>query len=83
MVVTGQRDQLFCNPTATSLTPADCGGPNGILAQTASLYPAASNYTFAEMPNMGHCWQLHRRAVEGFEKVHDWLEVLVSKDVLP
>jgi pimeloyl-ACP methyl ester carboxylesterase len=73
LVVSGQRDRIFCNPTVSILTP-DCGtGPTNMLASSRSLYPAASIYGWHVVPDAGHCWQLHYTAQDGFNASHAWL----------
>lgn len=74
LVVTGQEDNIFCNPTGLQATPGNCGsGSTGLLAQMATLYPVASNYTWISVPEAGHCWQFHYSALAAFGQVHDWL----------
>jgi pimeloyl-ACP methyl ester carboxylesterase len=74
LVVTGQFDNAFCNPTGSLLTPANCGGVGGILDQTRSLYPSArGNYDWLQVDNAGHCWQFHYNATYGFKASHDWM----------
>jgi pimeloyl-ACP methyl ester carboxylesterase len=72
-VVTGQNDGVFCNPWS-SIIAANCGtGSTSMLAQTQSLYPAASSYGWYAVPDSGHCWQLHYAAQQGFNASHTWL----------
>ena len=74
LVITAEMDAIFCNPTA-GLLPPNCGtGSGNLLAQSASLYPAANPYDWYIVPNTGHCWQLHYNAPDGFNASHAWLE---------
>lgn len=73
-VVTGEFDEIFCNPTIASNKTSNCKTRSGnILAQTNALYPSARPYTWYEVPNAGHDWQLHFTAQMGFRAAHDWL----------
>lgn len=73
LVVTGEEDDIFCNPLINIL-PANCGsGPTSILAQAKALYPAASVYDWYAVPEAGHCWNLHYTAQKGFNASHTWL----------
>jgi pimeloyl-ACP methyl ester carboxylesterase len=73
LVVTGDEDDIFCNPLI-NLLPASCGsGPTSMLAQARALYPAASVYDWYAVPNAGHCWNLHYTAQKGFNASHAWL----------
>lgn len=58
--ITGQQDNIFCNPTGTQITPGNCGRTGGIVDQTRTIYPAASNagnYYWEVLRNMGK-WKL-------------------------
>ncbi|KAH8804460.1 Alpha/Beta hydrolase protein [Xylogone sp. PMI_703] len=72
-VISGQHDNIFCNPKGSSLEIGGCGrGTESLLAKTAELYPA-SQYDWYAVPNAGHCWQLHYSGKEGIRATHDWL----------
>lgn len=75
LLMTGQQDVLFCGTLALeAVGPGNCGyGSSSILAQTQSLYPKASSYTWHAVPNSGHCWEHQFGAKAGFGFAHDWL----------
>ncbi|KAH6716910.1 hypothetical protein BKA61DRAFT_671380 [Leptodontidium sp. MPI-SDFR-AT-0119] len=74
-VMTGQQDVVFCGSFGfQGGGPGNCGvGAYSILAQTQTLYPHASNYSWYAVPNSGHCWEHQYSAQGGFEIAHDWL----------
>lgn len=74
-VMTGQQDVVFCGSLGfLGGGPGNCGsGAWGLLAQTQSLYPHASNYSYYAVPNAGHCWQHQFAAQDGFAIAHNWL----------
>ncbi|KFY02422.1 hypothetical protein V490_00507 [Pseudogymnoascus sp. VKM F-3557] len=73
-VISGQHDNIFCNPKCSSSKIGDCGrGAKSLLAKTAELYPAASRYDWYAVPNAGHCWQLNYNSNDGMHATHDWL----------
>ncbi|CZT43846.1 uncharacterized protein RSE6_03939 [Rhynchosporium secalis] len=74
-VMTGQQDVVFCGSFGfQGGGPGNCGtGAFSILAQTQTLYPRASNYSYYAVPNSGHCWEHQYSAQGGFEVAHDYL----------
>lgn len=74
-VMTGQQDVVFCGSFGfQGGGPGNCGsGAYSILAQTQTLYPRASNYSWYAVPNSGHCWEHQYSAQGGFEVAHNWL----------
>jgi hypothetical protein len=73
-VVTGQHDAFFCNPLGLPLGTIDCeSSTSGYLANTKSLYPAASSFEAYVVPDVGHFWQLHYSANADFGVVHSWM----------
>lgn len=75
-VISGELDNIFCNPTGTQLTVASCGGAGGILDQTRTVYPLADlqgNYYWEGLADMGHCWQQHSNAIQGYADSHNWM----------
>lgn len=75
LVVTGQKDTVFCGTTGLPASgPGDCGsGSSSILAKTNSLYPASSSYSYISVPNSGHCWEHGFYAQQGFNESHAWM----------
>lgn len=64
LVMTGDKDVLFC-PGGPS-TCADVLRGTGILFQNSS-------YSYALIPNTGHCLTLHKSAPLVMEVAHNWL----------
>lgn len=74
LAISGQQDVLFCGTNALPIDgPGECVSPTfNYLEGTASLYPNAK-YSWYNVPNAGHCWQLHYSAQQGFAVTHNWL----------
>ncbi|KAI6712745.1 hypothetical protein JHW43_004712 [Diplocarpon mali] len=74
-VITGQEDAVFCGSLGfIGSGPGNCGnGAWSMLAQTQTLYPHASNYSYYAVPNAGHCWEHQYSAQDGFAVAHNWL----------
>lgn len=73
-VVTVSNDAIFCNPAGLP-GAGTCTPDNGTnyLAETASLYLAASVFDSYIVPSAGHCWQFYHSAAATFVNVHQWL----------
>ena len=74
-VINGEQDTVFCGTTGLELTGAgNCGNePDSIMAETKSLYPASSSYSYYILPNSGHCWEHGYYAQQGFNASHAWM----------
>jgi len=56
---------VFCSVAGSVLSrPVNRGGTSstGLLAETKSPYPTASDYEYCVMPNGGHFWQFYLAA---------------------
>lgn len=77
-VITGDQDAAFCYVDETS----DGSGPGGECGQgktsrparVSSLFPAASSFSATVLDNIGHCINLHYRAVLAYTVAHDWMD---------
>ena len=73
LVLTGNRDVVFCGTLYLPIEgPGNCNG-SGILEETRTLYPRARPYSWFSLDNSGHCWQHHYTAQTGFKYAYDWL----------
>jgi hypothetical protein len=73
MFIIGQYDNAFCPETEAG---ANCGTgwTQNVTSIAKGLYPDAKAVSAYSIPDVGHCWNYHFRAQEGFKIVHGWLK---------
>ncbi|KXG50215.1 uncharacterized protein PGRI_061820 [Penicillium griseofulvum] len=77
-VITGDQDATFCfvNETSDGSGPGgECGqGKTSGPARVSSLFPAAANFSVTVLDNIGHCINLHYKAIVAYAVAHDWMD---------